>query len=396
METVANKNRLCVALVSTQATWHGGEAQAALLASGLRDRGHRCVLLARHHGEFANRMKGQGFEVHTFARRGRSPRALWSLRQLLKTLRPDVLHANDAHALTASGVAGLGLSIPVRVAARRVDFPLRSPSRYRKFSDGLVCVSNTVARICRDSGISAEALHVVHDGVDPQFAESGDRLRGRESLHLRAEDKLLLTVAKLTDHKGHTFLLRAMPEILAQHPRAVLALAGEGELRETLQTEASQLGVDSAVRFLGYRHDIPDLLAAADVVVQPSHMEGLCSSLIDAMLAGRAIVATSAGGIPDLLAVDEGKPPVGWLVPPQSPTALSRAITDALEHPAEAKTRGERARTRALSHFTADHMVAQTLRSYANIAQRRYGHQAASRVPALLDWFGDHWREEAA
>ena len=312
-------------------------------------------------------MKSNGFDVYEFPLRGRTPKGLWCNRGYLKELQPDVLHANDPHALTAAGMAGLGLAIPLRVASRRVDFPVRSKFRYRQFADGVICVSNAVADVCVRSGIRADRLTVVHDGVEPAFASSGSRQRGRDSLKLTDKQQLLLTVAKLTDHKGHRYLLDAMPQILKQHPNAVLAFAGEGELRQRLADQIVALGVQNSVRLLGYRSDIPDLLAAADVIVQPSHLEGLCSSLIDAMLAERPIVATRAGGIPDLLE-SNGETRVGWLVEPKSPAALNSAICSALSDPAEAAARARNACSRANEKFTADQMVENTLQAYAKIA----------------------------
>ncbi len=253
------------------------------------------------------------------------------MRRALRRVRPEVLHYNDSHAIAAAGVAALGLHVPARIAARRVDFPLRSPRLYRCFCDCVVCVSQAVRRVCRESGLSDAVLRVVHDGVDPARVASGDRRRGRQSLGLADDRILLLTVAKLTDHKGHRFLLEALPEVIRQFPNAIVALAGDGELRETLERQAEQLGVQSHVRFLGFRNDVYDLIQAADLFVLPSHMEGLCSTLIDVMLAERTIVTTTAGGIPDLVAADgRGGAAVAWMVPPRDPKALAAAILRAL------------------------------------------------------------------
>lgn len=375
-----DQRALTVAIVSTQRHWHGGETQAALLATGLSERGHDVHILARAGGAFEERMRAKGYPVVAFNGRGRSPRALWQLRQSLLQMRPDVVHANDAHALTASGLASWRLPVPLRVAARRVDFPLRSRWRYQHLADGLLCVSTSVAQVCEAGGLDPTNLHIVHDGVAPEFAASGIRARGRQSLRLVDEERLLLTVAKLTDHKGHTYLLQALPELLQRYPKIVVAFAGDGELRESLEQEAAARGVAPHVRFLDYRHDIPDLLAAADVIVQPSHLEGLCSSLIDAMLAARPIVASAAGGIPDLVSERPEEAPVAWLVPPKSPTALVTALEQVLADPTEAQARGSRARQRALREFTADHMVDQTLDAYRTIADRRS--HAAPRWPA--------------
>ena len=369
-------DRLRVVIASTQQLWHGGEKQAALLAEGLRRRGHDCHILARQGGLFAAGMRAEGFAVSELPGRGRSLPALVQCRRVLRQITPDVVFSNDSHALTATGLASIGLAIPLRVAARRVDFAIRSRAKFLRFSDGVVCVSRGVADVCRAAGMGGSHLQVVHDGVPPAFAESGCRERGRTALSLVDAQKLLLVVAKLTDHKGHRFLLEGLPAVLAEHPEAVLALAGDGELREELEQQARSLGLLSHVRFLGYRDDVPDLLAAADVVVQPSHLEGLCSSLIDAMLAARPIVATRAGGIPDLLDVSDSESDVAWLVPTKCPESLSQSVCAALRQPEVAATRGYAARERALRHFTDDIMVENTLAAFRHFRQRRRGKAA--------------------
>jgi L-malate glycosyltransferase len=361
---------LTVALASTQRGWHGGEEQARLLAIGLRQRGHRCVFLARRDGALAQRMAAEGFEVFPFTGGGRSPLALWQIRRHLRQIKPDVLHGNDSHALVGAGLAAWGLHIPAKIAARRVDFPLRSSRSYRWFSHRVVCVSRAVAEVCRTGGIPAEMLRVVHDGVDPARVRSGNRERGRRWLALTDDQTLLLTVAKLTDHKGHRFLLDALPAVIRQVPNVVVALAGDGELRDVLQEQTQRLGIQSHVRFLGYRDDVPDLIHAADLFVLPSHMEGLCSTLIDVMLAGRTIVTTTAGGIPDLVGSDEpgtGEGHFAWTVPPCDSIRLADAILLALASPNECAAMQQRACRRAEQLFTADCMVEATLAVYREI-----------------------------
>jgi L-malate glycosyltransferase len=380
---------LTVVLVSTQRRWHGGEEQARLLAAGLRKRDHRCVVLARRGGAFAERMASEGFEVISFFGSGRGPAALWTIRHALRHLDPDVLHYNDSHAMMGAGMAATGLHIPARIAARRVDFTLRSPRTYRWFCDRVICVSRAVAKVCLESGLPEDMLRVVHDGVDPARARSGDRQRGRQSLELADGRTLLLCVATLTDHKGHRFLLEAMPEIIRQVPDVVLALAGDGELREPLERQSDQLGIRPHVRFLGFRQDVYDLIQAADMFVLPSHKEGLCSTLIDAMLAQRTIVTTTAGGIPELVGgtiTPKGTVPfssdenwdspllpetdsdsVAWTVPPRDPPALARAILRALASPSECASMQWQALRRAELLFTADSMVDATLAVYEEL-----------------------------
>lgn len=354
---------LTVALISTQRLWHGGEEQARLLALGLRRRGHRCEILARRGGEFARRMADEGFSVMPFSGGGRNLSAFFCIRKTLHRLRPDVLHYNDPHAITAGGFAALRLPIPIRIASRRVAFPIRSPRVYRWFADRVLCVSNSVEQICVAAGLPRAMLRVVHDGVDTARIREGDRRRGRASLEVNDDETLLLTVASLTPPKGHVHLLDALPDVLKSNPKITVSLAGDGELRESLERQAERLGIRSRVRFLGYRRDANDLIQAADLFVLPSVLEGLCSTLIDTMLAGRPIVATTAGGIPDLLApTDAG--PLAWLVPPGDPAALRDAILRALASPTECAEMQRRAAERALQHFTADSMVENTLATY--------------------------------
>ena len=375
MQSTTSHRPLRVVLTSTQKAWHGGEEQALLLAQGLRERGHDCSILARRGGAFAHRMVVEGFAVETIPGKGKSPWSLASIRRHLRKVAPDVLYCNDAHALTATGLASIGLAVPVRATARRVDFPIRSRTKYERWSDCVICVSTAVADVCRAGGISEERLFVVHDGVDPERVTSGVRSRGRQSLHCRDDEILLLCVAKLTDHKGHRFLLDAMPAVLEHHPRVRLALAGDGELTEPLKQQVVDLGIAPHVDFLGFRKDVPDLIAACDLLVISSHLEGLCSSIIDGMFASRSIVATQAGGIPDLMGETFApEPPVGWTTRTKDPAALAETILEAIDSPQERRQRCERAFNRAHRLFTANTMVDRTLEVYRHcIAKRSAG-----------------------
>jgi len=363
---------LTVAVVSTQRLWHGGEEQAALLARGLRQRGHRATILARRDGQFAERMAAEGFEVLRFRGSGRSPVALWQTRAMLRRVRPDVLHCNDPHAISGAGLASVGLGIGARVAMRHVCFPIRSVFRYRAFCDRVICVSHAVAEECRRSGIPPRMIRVVHGGIDPEPWQHGDRARARTGLALDDRQVILLTVAQLVECKGHACLLEAVAFVARIRPEIQMVLAGDGPLRTALEARARELGIDSRVRFLGHRRDVAELLAAADLCILPSLSEALGITLAEAMLAGCAVVTTTAGGIPDLTGDnDPQRQPVAWTVPPGDAQALAGAILQALDQPALRKDRIERARRRVLEWFTADRMVEATLSVYREILEVR-------------------------
>lgn len=313
-------------------------------------------------------MVPEGFPVATFFGSGRDPFSFLRIRRHLCRIRPQVLHMNDPHALTSTGLASLGLAIPARVASRHCCFPIHHPFRYGRLCDRLICVIAAVADVCREAGVPAEMLRIVHCGSDEVAVRSGNRRRGRESLGLSDDQPLLLTVALLNECKGHAFLLDALPTIIREHPDVCVALAGDGETAAALKDQARRLGIEAHVRFLGYRHDVPDLLVAADLFVMPSLMEGFCSVLIEAMLAGRPIVTTTVGGIPEVVGSNGSTAePVAWAVPPSDSQALAAAILEALDSPRDRSQRGSCGQRRALAHFTASRMVEKTLEVYREL-----------------------------
>ena len=364
---------LTIVIASTQRKWYGGEEQIDLLAKELRGCGQQVHILARRGGELARRMKDDGFAVSEFAGNGRNPLALWQIRRHLRRIRPDVLQFNDPHALTAVGLASLGLGIPVRVAMRHVSLPIRAPRRFRMFSDRVVCVSHAVADICLAHGLPPEMVRVIFASTDPQRIRAGSRQKGRLAAEVADDQPMILVVASLMEHKGHYYLFDAMPAVLKRYPNACLVLAGDGMEREPLQARAKELQIESQIRFLGYRRDVPDLIRAADLLVLASYAgEGLPVTLMDAMFAGVPMVTTTAGGIPDLTESDDPQGrPVAWVVPPRNADALAAAILEALDNPDDRAQRAERARQRAERLFAPNHLVDAFLATYHEVLATR-------------------------
>jgi glycosyltransferase involved in cell wall biosynthesis len=350
---------LSVAIVSTPKNWYGGEEQIALLARGLRRNGHPVHIVARRGGALAQRMRSEDFAVSEFTGNGRNPLAVWQIRRHLQRIRPDVLQYNDSHALTAAGLAACGLKIPVRIAMRHVSLPIRSPWRFHRLADRVICVSNAVAEVCREAGLSNDRLRVVFPATDAERIRAGNRLAGRSSIGIGVCQPMILVVGSLTENKGHRFLLDAMPAILRRYPEACLVLTSDGPQKEPLQQQAEQLGIAERVRFLGYCDNIPDLMRGADLFVLPSiGGEGLPAVLLDAMFAGTPFVATAVGGIADITGGDDSSSePLAWIVPPRDSSALADAVLHAFEHPEECAVRADRAGRRAEQYFTIDHLV---------------------------------------
>jgi glycosyltransferase involved in cell wall biosynthesis len=222
-----------------------------------------------------------------------------------------------------------------------------------------IAVSESLARELRPLVFRPERVVVVRNSV----ALSGFRGAAPESLRrslTRNGEPLVLTLARLDPQKGLPYLLEAAKVL----PKATFAIAGDGRDRQALEEQARSLGLQERVRFLGYRDDIADLLAACDLFVLPSLFEGLPISVLEAMAAGKPVVATRIGGTDE--AVENGV--TGWLVPPRDPAALAAAVSRVLSDPSEGRRMGEAGRARALEEFSAPAMVKKTMRIYEELA----------------------------
>jgi glycosyltransferase involved in cell wall biosynthesis len=171
-------------------------------------------------------------------------------------------------------------------------------------------------------------------------------------------------VAALTGHKDHATLLEAMALLHARLPGVRLVIAGDGELRGALEQKARALGLEGRVVFAGFRPDLDRLLPAFTVFCLSSHLEGLGTSLLDAMAFGLPVVATAAGGIPE--AVEDGVS--GRLVAPRDPRALADALAEALGDERRRAAWGAAGRRLYLERFTAQRMVEETLRVVGELA----------------------------
>ena len=172
------------------------------------------------------------------------------------------------------------------------------------------------------------------------------------------------TVANLRATKGYPDLMRAAREVVHNVPNVRFVAVGRGPLEAELRALGCELGLGDRFELLGHRPDAVQVMSAFDVFCLSSHMEGLGTSLLDAMCYGRAVVGTAAGGIPE--AVEDGV--TGRVVPAQQPEALAAALTEVLLDPARREAMGQAGRARFLARFTADRMVDATLGVYAEAA----------------------------
>jgi len=281
------------------------------------------------------------------------------LVKYLRRFRPQVVHAFLFHAYVIAAPAARAASVPLVVAGRRSMGFFKEGRRHllaaeriaTAMTDLVVANAEAVARdvLCQEH-TPASKLVVIRNGLPAKA------FTAPEPALIESDRPIILCVANLNPTKGHRYLLEAVARLKAAGRSCTLLLAGDGALRAELEAMAARTGQD--VRFLGQRRDIQALLAVTDVVVLPSLSEGLSNALLEAMAAGRPIVATDVGGTAEALA------DAGLLVPARDVRALADAMERLLTDPALARRLGWAAMERARSEFSAETMIDRHLQLY--------------------------------
>jgi glycosyltransferase involved in cell wall biosynthesis len=354
--------------INTERTWRGGEQQALYLAEGLVRRGHQAMVLCRRGSRMAERARAAGLPTHDMrASAELDPRAVWRVARLVRVHAVDIVHMHTSHAHTFGVLGGLLRRHTKLVVSRRVDFSIRrgigSALKYRLPVDRYIAVSEAIKRVLVRDGIRPELVSVVHSGVDLSRFGRYERRDHRAEFGLADDTPVIGNIAALADHKGHRYLLDAVPLVLERHPEARFFICGEGELWDDLHAQRARLGLDREVTFTGFRRDVPSLLEFFDVFAMSSHLEGLNTSILDALAMRKPVVATNAGGIPEI--VRDGQ--TGLLVPPRDPPSLAQAICRLIDDPGEARRLAQAGRALVEREFTCDSMVEGTLAVYREV-----------------------------
>ena len=271
----------------------------------------------------------------------------------------------------------------VYLAERAAPLSIAAAATYRAAAAITACSGDLRQRALR-LGAPAERVAVIPYGVDAgafQPAQaSGASVRAE--MGLAPDTPLVLTMSRLVYKKGLTYLIDAMPAILAAQPRAVLAIAGYGDLRDELERRARDLGVGASVRFPGQleRERAAQYIGAADVYAVPSirdqggNVDGLPNALLEGMAAARPIVASRVAGIPEV--IEDGVH--GLLTPERDPTALAVAVTRLLADRPLAARLGAAARQRVAEELTWDQTAARFEQAYARALGMEPGAGTAS------------------
>lgn len=299
--------------INLERSWRGGERQVLYLMEGLRRLGHESHLMARRNEEFISRVTGSGFPVHVVAK----PFLLHGT--LLSGF--DVVHAHETRGLQVAAAWKTLNRLPL-VYTRRVDNP-PSGNPLTRFIyariDRMGVISSAIGTVMTSWGFDPSRIRIIPSAVETGRAlPAGDvsalkrRFRGR---------KVVGCVASLERRKDHLTLLRTASIIQGRRDDVTFVLVGDGELKGDLQAEAARLGLVNVI-FEGYRDDPYPYYGVFDIFVMTSRQEGLGSAILDAFVHHVPVVATAAGGIPEIVRHED----TGLLVEAGNESQIADAI----------------------------------------------------------------------
>lgn len=356
--------------IDTMNGWRGGERQAFYLALDLHERGHDVGFVCQPGSVLEQRLRHTGVRVHPVRFTCEADfTAAWRMIGLVRRHKYEILHMHDSHAHWLGGCAGHAAGHALRVVSRRVDFSIHrhgfglSIIKYRHFADAFVAVSEAVRRALVRDGVPEGMTRVVHSGVMLPEPGSGSRGILNRLVGANGSTRIVGSVGSLVGHKGHRYFVEAAAEIAGRRPEVRFVILGEGKLRRDLESRIRNSGLAGKFFLPGFQPTAERLTGALDVFVMPSVMEGLGTSLLDAMAAGVPVVASRAGGIPEVIEDEE----TGLLAQPGDPVSLAGAIERMLADGSLARRAALKARDKVVRQFTVKRMVDRTVDVYETL-----------------------------
>ncbi len=357
--------------------WRGGQQQLFWLMEGLRDRSHEQLLLAPGRSSLAERARKAGLEVEELSPQAMSFANLRGLRQ--KAVRFDLLHAHDARGHSLAWLAGIGRSKkswPRLVVSRRVAFPIGFFSRLKYgAADAYIAVSRYVRQQLCQAGVPEEKIHVVLDGVKPPSLPvgSGNRNELRRRFGVGKETFLIGTLATIAPEKllqDSVNLLAYLPstmQLWLGTPRIGLSASDEDQpsAEKALLEHARERGVEKRFQIVRIDEEMSAFLGSLDLFLYLSKSEGLGSAILLAMAYNLPVVASSVGGIPEIVRHMEE----GLLAGEDWKRELPSAICLLRDSARTRQRLADAGRRFVMAHATTDIMVSRTAAVYAELLQ---------------------------
>ena len=368
-----------ILLLSTSMGMGGADKLLLTAAQTMRSRGNEVMIVSLTAlGPMGLQAQELGIPTESLnmGRGVPDPRGLVRLVRLVRSWRPDVVHSHMVHANLMARVLRLFVRIPVMIStihniyeggrARMTGYRLTN-----SLVDHITIVSEAAAdRFVKEGIVPRNLLSVVPNGVDVELFESvpaSTRDGLRASLGV-AQKFVWLAVGRYEVAKDYPNMLRAFSAVQQRRPDAVLLIVGRGSLQGETETLAAELGLGDSVRFLGVRHDVPEVMSAADGYVMSSAWEGMPMVLLEAAAAGLPIVATRVGGNHEVVRNQE----TGYLVSERDADALADAMGRLMELPEhQRRSMGARGREHVRTHYGLQRVAEQWEALYREVLSRK-------------------------
>lgn len=357
--------------ISTALTWRGGEQQVYFLTKQLADSDFQQFVLTPTGSALSEKLKQENINLLLYNSRGILNLKLAALiAGVCKKFGISLIHTHDSHAHTAAvlSCSFFGNKNPV-IVSRRVDFPI-SKSIFSKWKYNhssvkrILCVSEKIRDITLPDIRKKEKLRVIHSGIDIQRFIHAKKILKQE-YNIPENFWLIGNVSALADHKDYPVFIETAAIVLKNYSDVKFIIAGEGELRSNLEKLVNDKGLHEQIIFTGFRKDIPDILASLDIFLITSKTEGLGTVILEAFAAGVPVVATRAGGIPEI--VKDGE--TGLTAGIKDSESLAKAVLRLLEDENLLKTIRENART-FVQNFSFENTARKTLEEYRAVLQK--------------------------
>lgn len=321
----------------------GAEVYVANLCEELPRQGAEALLFCPKGRRFVDYAAKRGLRCVCWPTRGKlDPVTLLRLAGLIKRERIDVVHT---HLSTASLLGALAARLAGVSSVAHVH-GLNSATCFR-YSSTIIAVSEAAKRRLCAQGLSEDRIRVVHNGVDLERFRPAPASDAKLALGRDPSKPQVGMFGRLSPEKGQRVALEAMFLLLKDHPNARLLLVGAGSDFAELRECARGLGIEQAVEFAGFQTDTVPLLSACDVVLVPSLKEGFGLVAVEAMAAGKPVVASAVGGLPEIVVHGE----TGFLVEPNNPNAIARSLSELIDDPSLRERMGKQGREIAEEHF---------------------------------------------
>jgi glycosyltransferase involved in cell wall biosynthesis len=329
--------------------WRGGQYQVFGLAQELRAKRHEMLLVCQKRSPLHERAKQAGLPVEAVRMRGDLDFKAWlRVAGILRVFQPELVHAHTGRAHAVALGATFFQEVGAFVVTRRVGTPLRirfvNRLKYSRLVSAFVAISEHVAGTLTSAGISPGRVHVIPSAVNlEEFEEEPPRPDLRQELDLKEGTPVVLNVGFLSKEKSQKDVVRVARIVKDRVPDVKFIVVGSGPLRHKLEGLAKEYDVDSIVRFLGFRDDVPALMRLSSMFLFPSESEGLGSVVLQAMASGLPVIASESGGTSEIVRHGE----TGFVFAKHDVASMADAVARLVSEPGLRTEMGKRGRSLA-------------------------------------------------